>query len=411
MRRYLSLQDLKMRTLEGELWIDKLSRFTYCDKISLKLFNDKKYGPYILILFIFLITDPILQLIGYLRFGWTIYHLTPFNFILLYGGLFFGIWAIRRYVKYYNNMNKNLKKNKVTSSIFLLKPITPKYLKFIILIIGIFMISCRIGIDLINTLQTSSIIGNPEFNVQTMFSQDWYHGIILSFVYYFVYVPIIVEFVTLFLSIHLYFPIRFNRLIKGFNSLVDKYNTRLSSVDNDEDREYIHRIIYKNFINLNYSDPHLFCGLKPLGDLFLESSGLYFIGVTFFIFATVFSPWRIGLFSALFFIGAIFLGFFLFFMPQISIHNYMKKMKKKKLEEIDKMMRNEGSDIEGALKTEPFNIKDAVQYIHRYVQYNHANKLREYPFDITTIRDLILTAIIPISSEVVIRIYFHCLGM
>jgi len=41
------------------------------------------------------------------------------------------------------------------------------------------------------------------------------------------------------------------------------------------------------------------------------------------------------------------------------------------------------------------------------LEYNHADKLKVYPFDISTIRDLMLTAIIPISAEVAIRLYFH----
>ena len=45
------------------------------------------------------------------------------------------------------------------------------------------------------------------------------------------------------------------------------------------------------------------------------------------------------------------------------------------------------------------------------LEYNHVDKLKVYPFDISTIQDLMLTAIITISAEVVIRLYFHFAGL
>jgi hypothetical protein len=37
--------------------------------------------------------------------------------------------------------------------------------------------------------------------------------------------------------------------------------------------------------------------------------------------------------------------------------------------------------------------------------------LKVYSFDISTIRDLMMVAIIPVSAEVVIRLYFHFTGL
>ena len=79
----------------------------------------------------------------------------------------------------------------------------------------------------------------------------------------------------------------------------------------------------------------------------------------------------------------------------------MKREKQKKLEELAKKIRDDGSDDDGFLVAEPKNFKDAIAYIHRYVEYNHAEKLKLYPFNTTTIRDLLLIAVIPIGIQTI----------
>ena len=66
-----------------------------------------------------------------------------------------------------------------------------------------------------------------------------------------------------------------------------------------------------------------------------------------------------------------------------------------------KKIRDDGSDDDGFLVAEPKNFKDAIAYIHRYVEYNHAEKLKLYPFNTTTIRDLLLIAVIPIGIQTI----------
>ena len=169
---------------------------------------------------------------------------------------------------------------------------------------------------------------------------------------------------------------------------------------------------HKNELSLDYSDPHLFIGLHPIGKLFQRAAGIYFIGLTVYVVATIGAHYRFGLVSYAFFIGAWILGFALFFVPQLTIHFSMKKMKEKKLIEIEKRIRKEKGDKGGFLFPRKFkDEKTALEYIYAYLEYNHADKLKLYPFDISTIRDLMLMAIIPISAEICIRIYFHYMGI
>lgn len=79
----------------------------------------------------------------------------------------------------------------------------------------------------------------------------------------------------------------------------------------------------------------------------------------------------------------------------------MQRAKQEKLAEINNKLIN----------ANPKDFQDFIKYLYAHTKYNFAEKIKVYPFDIRTIRDLMLTAFIPISAEVIIRIYFHYMGM
>jgi hypothetical protein len=167
-------------------------------------------------------------------------------------------------------------------------------------------------------------------------------------------------------------------------------------------------------IKLNFSDPHLFGGLESIGILFKQSSGIYFIGLTIYLVEVIEAQMKFGPMSIAFFIGGWLMGFILFFLPQFSIHSQMKKAKREKLEELENEIKHMGNDKEGYVfprDLKKVTIKEGLRFLYNYVEYNHADKIKLYPFDISVIRDLVLTAIIPISAEVIIRMYFAYIGI
>lgn len=107
-------------------------------------------------------------------------------------------------------------------------------------------------------------------------------------------------------------------------------------------------------------------------------------------------PSDVGLGTSAFFLGAWTLGIIFFFLPVLKVHEIMKEKKKEKIEELVGKMRKEGNQPGGFLEGEPETLDEVAKYIHRYVQFDHAHKLKEYPFDVGKVRDLLSIAIMPV---------------
>ena len=349
-----------------ELWIDKYARITRCEYLAKKLFHKPEYGCYLLLIFLFIFTDIILQSIAYLTYGWNIFQYTPFIGLSTYIGLFFGVWAIRQYRKIYYRTLTKLKENNLISSVNDFTPIARFKIRFILLICGYIIIASLINTYASPVLKDPSLIGNPEA-VVSFFSQGWLHGFLIIAVWIMFFVPIVTEFVSLFFGIHVIFPYRFN-----------KYKQKLKQDENLPLEEF-----------------------KTIGYLFMRSVELYYIGVTFFLVCALSSAFRMGIFSIAFFIGAVVLGFILFFAPQIAFHSYIHQEKERLLKSIKKDL----------LKLTP---KTDEEFMHYYVlksKFDLAEKIKEYPFDTLIIRELIFAAIIPISAEIIIRLSSGYFGL
>jgi hypothetical protein len=350
---------------------------TYFDRLGKKFTDDESNGIYFLAIFILVFELLVLQSIVFIEVGWSSWSYAPLLLITESVLIFFAIWSIKKFKSQYLKTIGILRKNKIISKKNVFSTIIPKKWRLVFLIIAEVGIFFRILIyDIIPVLQYPSIIGN-NIGVMTIFNPGLIHAVFIIIYWSLFLIPLSAEFVSMFIGIHVYFPYLFQ----------------------------------KSKLHLKLSDPHLFFGLRPIGRLFVHSALIYYIGLTLVLIYVWSSHWEFGLGTISFFIGGWILGFVLFFTSQVVIHNRMKQAKQKKLEEIERKIQKEGKDRKSLLETEPKDIVDSAKYIHRYVQYNHADKLRVYPFDMTTIRDLMMVAIIPVSAEVVIRLYFHFTGL
>lgn len=298
---------------------------------------------------------------------------------LTFFGITFAVWATKRFKNiYYETIKILIGKGIIPEGEYYIQ-IIPKWTKIIIFFLGEAALLLRIiYVDVIPVLQNPALVGSPGPENLNIFAFGLIRGIIVSLIWILAYLPLLSEFVSLFFGIHI------NLTLK----------------------------LYKKPLKLEYSDPHLFSGLYPLGNLFQRSVGIYFIGLTTYLIATIGARYRFGPASTAFFLGGWILGFVLFFAPQLVIHYSMKQTKQERLETAEKRIRAHGRDDEGFLFPRTLeDEEDALNYIYDYLEYNHADKLKVYPFDVSTIRDLMLTAIIPIFAEVFIRLYFHFAGL
>lgn len=358
--------------------------------MGIRLFKRKGLGPYIYQwLFQFILIIP-LQIYTFYRYEWSFWLIAPAASIIVLIGLTFAVWATKQLRLHYFNTILQLRNKDTISDNMLYNKFIDSRIRKIVFILGVSALLLRIiYVDILPILTNPDIIGSPFIQTDSVFSKGFVHGIIVLFVWLFVNIPLMCEFVSILFNLHFLLPLDFR----------------------------------KEKIQLDYYDSYLLGGLKSLGNLFNKSTGYYFIGITFFLIYTVDAKYRFGFFSTVFFIGAWILGFVLFFIPEILIHIEMKKAKQEKLAKleqelgrIDPLRGGPVEDIQSSNfpkknKRKKNSNKIILLYLHKYFTFNHVEKISVYPFDISTIRDLILTAIIPISAEVFIRIYFHYSGL
>lgn len=365
---YIKRKSSKKIPLEKELWIEKIARITYAEQLGRKLTGKDGLGPYIFQWIFQIVVIAVLPIIAFIQFRFNLWFVGPIGLVVVLFGVTYAVWATKKFrSKYYETISL-LRKNRVISDSKFYSPITPMYIKFTVLFLGLAGLLLRIiYVEIIPILQNPSLIGNPSADNYSMFSFGLIRGILLSLIWILVYLPLLAEFAALFFGIHIFLPLKFKE--RG--------------------------------LKFNFSDPQLFGGMGPIGNLFKQSAGIYFIGLTVYLIATISAQYRFGPISIAFFVGGWILGFVLFFLPQLTIHKQMKQAKQTKLKEIGKNL----------MDATPDNMKKYLKYLYLHTKYNYAEKMKTYPFDVSTIKNLMLTASIPISAEVIIRIYFHYLGM
>ncbi|PTD94864.1 hypothetical protein C9439_00315 [archaeon SCG-AAA382B04] len=110
-----------------------------------------------------------------------------------------------------------------------------------------------------------------------------------------------------------------------------------------------------------------------------------------------------GPLTTLFFVSAWIIGLLAFFIPLLKVYSYMKKEKKKKLEEIKKEIKESGSDQKSFPYTNPTSLKGKTKELHSYMKFIHIRDTSEYPFDMSLIKDFFAIALIPLLLELFFR--------
>lgn len=363
---------------DEELWIEKITRKLKFNALGKKLFNKPELGPFLYLWFFFFIDNGLMKIFDYIRFGHTFWSVSPISIIASLIGLTFGVWAIVELRnKYYSTIDE-LKKNDLIKKNSFMPPIMPWHVKVIIYFLGLIMLLSVIWNHASEIVFYPEHIGDFTLSYIGIFHFGWLSGIVYSIIWVAIYLPIIVEFVSIFFGIFLPWIFKSKKV----------------------------------FNKIKFSDPHLFGGLEPIGNLFKLTSSIYFGGLTIYLIQAWLGYWKFGPYSISFFLGGWILGFVLFFIPQISIHNFMKSNKRRiKIEAMTRIQKESSDEFSFLFPRKFKNNKEAFNYIYDYLEFSHADKLKVYPFDMRTLRDLMLTAIIPISAEVFIRIYLHYIGM
>ncbi|WP_434530834.1 hypothetical protein ACODNH_19015 [Haloarcula sp. NS06] len=188
-------------------------------------------------------------------------------------------------------------------------------------------------------------------------------GVIIPLFYY----PIGVEFLTMFLAIHILLPYRISR-----QGLID------------------------------FEDMYGYGGLRSVGHL-SRSSTVHFFGLLslyagFLTIAKGVSTNEIA--HQAFILTGTFVGAVLFFIPVVWVGFHMQSLKYAKINAIVDQTKMLGPDNHAFPETRVASPTDAIEYTHEYVRLSVVKEMKDYPIDVFALRDFFYALPIPFAINV-----------
>jgi len=149
-------------------------------------------------------------------------------------------------------------------------------------------------------------------------------------------------------------------------------------------------------------DPDRCGGLKPIGDLCMVITIIYFLCITLYSLLQsqrlMAEDVNLVIRMAIVYFVMWLLGILVFMIPQYSVHIHMVEVKRKYLQqtmqEFEKAMETEANSIEEELLLQ-LKLSNNINF------FNEIEKMREYPFDDATLKKLIGVAVIPIGTKMI----------
>jgi len=335
----------------GDLWVDKLARITGMEKLGQKIFNKNGMGAYLYIWVFQIINELIWRINLIKRHGRQPISDYYYTIVILLG-LTFGVWALKKIKIKYEYLLKYIEEKSKGE----IKNLENGMYRYSFLILG----------SLLFLFYTHTILDDYILSI------GYLPTVIHNVLKFFIYIPLMVELIACISNIHLDFPIKFKKITP----------------------------------KIDFSDPFHKSGLDKIGSLFLYTTEIYFIGMTiyslmpFYNYFTGIGNLSLNKYILMINLTGWIIGLFLFFLPQLWIHKYIKKKKKKKVKEIYNEMKEIGEDDESFPEVFPDDPDEMVQYMHSYHKLQMIHSQSEYPFDMAKVRELFAIAVIPLGLEV-----------
>lgn len=375
----------------NQLWIERVSTALRFDELGSALFDRSGLGPYLFILVIMFVDIPILSTLRYLETGYHPFLANP-GVILIPIGLLYGIWGARRLRNQFEEaVEESVIKDGVTDRFPKTLSVPWRWL----LRLGTHhgdtevgreqleeIISLRFKVLLLLVgwgIHLSWILLNPNALPLIIDVEGPVIGPIkFFFIIPLFYYPIGVEFIATYIGIIILLPLKIR-------------STGL----------------------INFQDPLDFGGLQPIGDLIQSATLYYFLGATAYILLSALPTLVgkapvdpvIGIVTTTIIFGSIILGISLFFFPIFIIHKHMKTSKHQKLRIIAREVEEYGGDDDTMMFPEtpaPNSADDAHFYTHHFIKIMKVKDTREFPIDVSHIREIIIAAFIPYIAHVTV---------
>lgn len=338
------------------LWVERVAgRFGF-DRVCARLPRlDPSCAPYLYVLSVLFIDVPVLSTIAYLFQPNVTFH--PILDYPWWGlvpvGLVLGVYGIRRTRSRFTDA---VQVGRGSSEV---RVSTPRRFR-----VGVYV--AALGFYLLSTGPALPELFSTEGTVIGVIK--WL-GIIP-----FVYIPLIVEFVVVYLHGLFFLPVALSR----------------------------------DDVDIDFADPTKLGGMGPVGALILTATKLYYLGLTLwtlFKFLGIFigikepvvSPQN--LLSITFFTAAWIAGAVLFLGALFVIHRHMLEKRAEKIEEITNRIRNAGTDDEVFPYVEPADHEERVEYLQEYANLRRVEETRTYPFDVNKLWELFAAAVFPVLIQ------------
>lgn len=181
-------------------------------------------------------------------------------------------------------------------------------------------------------------------------------------VYPLVYYPIGAEFVSLYVGIHVLTPFKIRRA-----RLVD------------------------------FTDPHGFAGLQPIGSLLKTSAVSYFLLLALFaVFLTAAEgTGATSAFPLAFLVTGTVVGIALFYAPVYWLHVHMASSRNEKIDAVAREVQHAGTDDEMFPNTHPESDAEIREYTHDYIRLTRIENTKDFPIDLSMLQEVLFAIVLP----------------
>ncbi|SDX88073.1 hypothetical protein [Halobellus clavatus] len=370
-----------------DLWIERGSASFGFDRLSARLFDSTRAGPYLLIGAVVLVHLPLLSVVGWLQTGVLSIAVNPGEVfqVIAWPAV---VWITLRTKATYETAINDLPDadDPDTEALDLEGSISERLLdligipaapsgkanaglevlaharvRYAVLSIGLALYGVQLLTNFAGLVgPVAALTGRPVALVR--------FTVVIPFVLY----PIGAEFLTVVIGALVVLPFKIERA-----SLID------------------------------FSDPHGFAGLSPAGTLFKNVAVSYFILLTLFaLFQTVAtgtSPTDLS--SSVLLLTGVALGVALFVGPMARIKSYLASAKAAKIDALAEAVRRVGSTDELFPYAEPESIDDTSQYTYNHIRMQRVQSTSELPLNFGMLREFLFALFLPYASSVVFE-YF-----
>ena len=320
-------------------------------------------GPYILVIVV-LAAYCIRELASYFIFGWSWLTVRPLQETLSVGlsfaGLAYGIWAVRFLNRAYDRTTSHFKISLQNADMAPALDVGPSHrLRRRFLAMAVIGFTIYYALNSIRVVQDTSLIG--DYTRSTWLTQGFLN----------------VGFAVLELGIFVLI------LVDLFSVWIDIFSLPKRIID--------------RMRKVDILDPSKCGGLRPIGELALASSSVYFVGILMYNVLTAFAHFTPGTMAI--FAGGWVLGCAFFVIPQLRVHRFMQGQKRLLMDEITRTLR----DFEESWDSEALEGKDIqhhVRILHLYVRLNQVDRMGEFPFDARILKQVTLLALIPVATNI-----------